>query len=279
MTGIPGNFVARIPGGGGTPPRGARLANGALIAKAGGNPLAVRTGVLADGGGPVVTGTTGMSYRVRAFSGAVGQTSTLTNGPTVTPNDGEVIVSTDPAPGANSRIDVIYIWQRLLSGDGGSESTNQPIIAVRVGDVSATPVAKSIPDGAVELARAMVTAGTQATSGLTITQGQVTWANSGQMYSDPTVPTVGGQATGPGGAPIIRKIHYHEESTNSTGAIVRTFPTAFPNGILHVSATTISGAGINPVVDAGIISKSSVRLVWPGVVNTLVKFSFEAVGW
>lgn len=275
MTALPGLFVARDAGGNGTTPTAARQALAGLLAK---NPDGtVRTGVLADGLGPVVTGTSGMSYSVRRHV-AVAKAAEI-NGPVLVPNDGPVAVSTTPAPGSNSRIDVIYVQQRFVQGDGGSESTNQPVIGVAQGATSATPSAPSIPSGAVELARATVTAGTQATSGLTITQGQVTWANSGQMYSDPTVPTVGGQATGPGGAPIIRKIHYHEESTNSTGAIVRTFPTAFPNGILHVSATTISGAGINPVVDAGIISKSSVRLVWPGVVNTLVKFSFEAVGW
>lgn len=173
MTALPGLHVARDAGGNGTTPKAARLALGALLAKDGPGPLDVKKGVIADGGGPVVTGTAGMAYSVRAFGGAVGLASAV-NGPTITPNDAAVSVATDPAPGSNSRIDVIYIWQKLVTGDGGSESTNAPVIAVAKGATNAFPTAPSIPTGAVELGRATVTAGATATSALSITQGATT---------------------------------------------------------------------------------------------------------
>lgn len=170
MTALPGTWVARDAGGNGTTPRASRLAQAGLLAK--NSDGSVRVGVLADGQGPVVTGTAGMSYSVRKHV-AVTKMSEV-NGPVLVPNDGPVSVSTTPAPGSNSRIDVVYVLQRHVTGDGGSESTNAPVIGVVQGGAASVPSAPSIPTGATELGRATVTSGTTATSALTITPGRWT---------------------------------------------------------------------------------------------------------
>lgn len=175
MTHHTGSWVARDAGGNGTTAQGSRLASGGLLSKNSTSALDVRTGVLFDGGGPVVTGAAGMTYSIRAHV-AVTKMSNA-NGPTLVPNDSTVSVSTDPAPGSNSRIDVIWVRQRHVTGDGGSESSVAPEFGVAKGSSSVTPSAPSIPAGAVELSRATVTTGTTATSGLTFTPGRWTVAN------------------------------------------------------------------------------------------------------
>lgn len=185
-----GLFVHQLPDGSGTTSRGARLALAGLLAK--NTDGTVKTGVLADGLGPVVTGTAGMSYSIRKHV-AVTKASEV-NGPTLVPNDGAVTVPTDPAPGTNSRIDIIYVLQRLISGDGGSETTNQPLYAVAKGVTSATPVAPPLPAGALELARTTVTVGTTATSGLTFTYGTWTTTSGGKLPLADTLVESGASA-------------------------------------------------------------------------------------
>lgn len=204
----PGLFVARDAGGNGTTPKGARQALAGLLAK--NSDGTVRTGVLIDGLGPVVTGAAGMSYNVRKLV-AVTKASEI-NGPVLVPNDGTVSVSTDPAPGANSRIDVIYVLQRLVTGDGGSESTNAPVIGVAVGAASSVPSKPGIPTGATELGSFVVTAGATATSGLTFTPGQWTAANGVDTS------LLAGYA---GGAwpPVKRRSGSATVNTNATGFV------------------------------------------------------------
>lgn len=174
MTALPGTWVARDAGGNGTTTRASRLAQAGLIVhNADGT---VRTGVLADGLGPVVTGAAGMSYNIRKHVAVCKMSET--NGVVLVPNDGDVSVSTDPAPGSNSRIDVIYVLQNHVTGDGATGTSNAAVFGVTKGSTSATPPVPAIPTGATELARVTVPSGTVATSGLTFTQGQITTANS-----------------------------------------------------------------------------------------------------
>lgn len=168
MTAERGAFVQRDGSNNGMTPKGARLAQGGMLARNGDSPLSVRRGVLWDGGGAVVAGTSGWSYQVRAHVAVAMATST--NGPTPVPVSAPVTVATDPAPGANSRIDVIWIRQKLVAGDGGSESTNESEIGVTKGSVAASPGVPSIPTGALALAQVIVTSGAASTSALTITR-------------------------------------------------------------------------------------------------------------
>lgn len=92
----------------------------------------------------------GWSVRVSPFVAARSkERSVLLGGAT-----SEVIVDTDPAPSANSRIDVIY----SLPADVGA---GDPVRAVAVakGLAGAVPAKPSIPDGAIELGTIRSSAG------------------------------------------------------------------------------------------------------------------------
>lgn len=160
--GITGNGV------GVTTPIAHRLAQSGLVAKAGGTPNLVRAGVFYDGTVNIVTGTAGMSYDVAPFTAAL--TRGAGQGTVLLANDGTVNVPTTAAPGSNSRIDIVYVWQRDFAIDG---TDSNPVIGVVQGSPAATPAAPSLAafPGALELARITVPAGLTATnSGATITQ-------------------------------------------------------------------------------------------------------------
>ena len=168
MTAQTGLAVSRDGSNNGTLPKGHRLATGGLLAKNGASGLDVRRGVLWDGLGSVVTGTAGMSYSVRSCNAVV--MLSATQGPIIVPNDATVAVPTTAAPGANSRIDIIWVRQHLVAADGGADTDVVAEIGVTQGAVAGVPSAPAIPTGAVELARATVPAGTTATNTLTIQQ-------------------------------------------------------------------------------------------------------------
>lgn len=181
MTKHTGWPVARDSGNNGSTPKGTRLATGGLIAPTPGAALGVRKGVLVDGLlTPVVSGTGSMAYEVRAFR-AVTMTAT-TNGPVIVASDGTETVTTGAAPGSNSRVDVIWVRQHLVTGDGGSDSDVLLELGVTQGAVSASPSVPSIPTGALALARATVTAGATTTAGLTFERAHDwTVANGGVL--------------------------------------------------------------------------------------------------
>lgn len=167
MTGNTGLAVSRDGSSNGTTPKSFRLALGGLLSKQT-TGIDVRKGIMWDGGGAVVTGTAGMAYSVRACVAVV--MPTTTQGPVVAANDGAVSVATTAAPGSNSRIDSIWVRQHLVAADGGADTDVTLEFGVTQGATAASPVAPSIPTGAVEIAQAVVTALATVTSGLTITQ-------------------------------------------------------------------------------------------------------------
>lgn len=177
MTAHTGLAVSPTDEGTGTTPQGFRLAVGGLLAKDGSSPLAVRRGILFDGQGAVVSGTGGNAYEVRPCVAVV--MPSPTQGPVVVPTSATVTVPTIGSPGSNSRIDVIWVRQRLLPADAGSDTTVVAEWGVSDGDPSATPIAPPIPTGALEVARAIVTAGAANTSGLTISQTHPWTAGAG----------------------------------------------------------------------------------------------------
>ena len=120
-----------------------------------GNP---RAGVLPSHYNPLVTGTAGMAYSVAAFAAV---TARAGMGAELVANDGAATVATTAAPGANSRIDVI--WVRSLfttTGDAGTD----PVFGVTQGTAAASPSKPAIPAGALELATAVVLSTTTQTS-------------------------------------------------------------------------------------------------------------------
>jgi hypothetical protein len=142
-----------------------RLAQSGLIKKASGN--TIRPGLFWGGVANIVTGRANMAYDVAAFTGAL--TRGATAGTVLLANDGVVTVTTTTAPVSNSRIDVIYVWQRDFALDGVDSN---PVIGVVQGAAAVSPTAPSLAafPGAIELARATIPAGITATTSATITQ-------------------------------------------------------------------------------------------------------------
>jgi len=159
--GIYGNAV------GVTTPLEHRLAQAGQVVKTGVN--TIRPGLFWDGSATVVSGTASMAYSVRAFTAALSRGAT--DGAVFLANDGAVTVTTTAAPGSNSRIDIIYVWQRDYAADG---TNSDPVIGVVQGTAAASPTAPSLAafPGAVELGRATVSAGATATNGAGVTISQ-----------------------------------------------------------------------------------------------------------
>ena len=152
-----------------TTPLDARLMDMAtLVQNTDGSP---RTGVLGAANLDIVTALATMNVAVAAaeFAASKGKA----DGVALYTNDGVVNVPIAAAPGANSRIDVIWTrHQDNTTGDGAST----PIFGVTAGAAAASPTKPAIPTGALELATLRVYAGTTAANG-----GSNTLTNTYQM--------------------------------------------------------------------------------------------------
>lgn len=139
-------------------PLDARLADMAtIVCNADGSP---RTGVLGNANASIVatTGTMNVTVAAAEFVASKGKA----DGVTIFTNDGTVNVAISAAPGANSRIDVIWVkHEDNTTGDAAS----LPIFGVTAGTAAASPTAPAIPTGALELAQLRIYAGTVATNG------------------------------------------------------------------------------------------------------------------
>lgn len=173
--GTTGNAVGTVT------PLDHKLAQSGLISKRGGGSNLVRPGLFYDGVSTIVSGKANMSYDIAPFTAAL--TRSAGAGTVLLANDGVVNVVTTAAPGSNSRIDSVYVWQREFSLDG---TDSNPVIGVVQGTPAASPVAPSLAafPGAIELARIVVPAGVVATnSGTTITQTAPFTATAGGVLA------------------------------------------------------------------------------------------------
>jgi len=135
----------------------------------------VRTGVLPAHTNPLVTGRASMGYDVAAFNAVTARTSA---GAEEIANDASVTVTTTAAPGANSRIDVVWVRsQFVVLGD----ANNDVVFGVTQGTAAVSPTKPAIPAGALELATANIpsTATTTLSSGVVITQTHQYTASAG----------------------------------------------------------------------------------------------------
>lgn len=107
-----------------------------------------------------------MSVTVHAFNAVLNRYGAL-----LLQNDGDVKVPLSAAPSANSRIDVVYVKQNE-SRPPMSDGSDISMFGVAKGTAAATPVAPSVPDGALALAQVLLPAGVSntATGGVVITQ-------------------------------------------------------------------------------------------------------------
>ena len=136
----------------------------------------IRPGVLPGGATPLVTGTSGMAYSVGAAPfvtsrGAADGYHLFTNDGTVTIGTTGVGSTVPAAPSTGlKRIDIM--WVLHPSAGENADTTSQPVFGVSSGTAASTPVAPTIPTGALELARNEMSAGVTSTaaSGNSITQ-------------------------------------------------------------------------------------------------------------
>ncbi len=119
-------------------------------------------GVLPGAASPLVQGTGGFEYQVNAAHWVTSRGGS--DGLHLWGNDGPITVPTDVAPGAGlSRIDVIYALHP--SNGENADTSSQPVVAVAKGVAASTPIAPTIPTGALELARNTMSSGASDTAG------------------------------------------------------------------------------------------------------------------
>ena len=118
-----------------------------------------------------------MSVTVHPFNAVLNRYGAL-----LIQNDGDVKVPLAASPSANSRIDVVYVKQNEERSPI-SDSSDVPEFGVAKGTAAATPVAPSIPDGALALAQVLLPAGVSntAAAGVVITQTYIGAAMKGDM--------------------------------------------------------------------------------------------------
>ena len=118
-----------------------------------------------------------MSVTVRPFNAVLNRYGAL-----LVQNDGDVKVPLSAAPSANSRIDVVYVKQNETRSPM-SDGSDVPSFGVVNGTAAATPVAPSVPAGALALAQVLLPAGVSntAAAGVAITQTYIGAAMKGDM--------------------------------------------------------------------------------------------------
>lgn len=135
-------------------------------------------GILDSSQDNLVTGNSNsMSVTVHPFNAVLNRYGAL-----LIQNDGNVKVPLNAAPSANSRIDVVYVKQHETRPPM-SDDSDFPVFGVMRGVAAATPVAPSVPDGALALAQVLLPAGVSntAATGVVITQTYIGAAMKGDM--------------------------------------------------------------------------------------------------
>lgn len=126
----------------------------------------------------LVTGNSNsMSVTVHPFNAVLNRYGAL-----LIQNDGNVKVPLAAAPSANSRIDVVYVKQNETRSPM-SDGSDVPSFGVARGVAAATPVAPTVPNGALALAQVLLPAGVSNTAagGVVITQTYIGAALKGDM--------------------------------------------------------------------------------------------------
>lgn len=208
-------------------------------------------GLLPGGSTPLVTGRSDWSYTVGTKNWVTSRGPS--DGLHLWGNDGNVAVGTGgpgttvPAsPGSGlSRIDIVYALHPAAGENG--DTTSEPTVAVAVGVAASSPVAPSIPPGALELARNVMTS--SATS--TASAGNSISNTANLTYLRGTQDVVLARST--------------TLTTNGSGRAVLTFPTPFetissfvatPGDVVN-NPGTITAVGFAP---GGGSSRSSVTV-------------------
>ena len=144
-----------------------------LFAQSSAGGVGARAGVIPGDRGLVVEGTTSWAYVV--WQHHVVTSRGVSDGAHLFGNDGLVQVGTGgvgttvaAAPGTGSRIDIV--WERHRAADENGDTVSEPDCGVTSGTAGTPGLAPSIPTGALELGRAVVSAGNANTAAASITQ-------------------------------------------------------------------------------------------------------------
>ncbi|WP_314429566.1 hypothetical protein [Microbacterium lacticum] len=273
-----------------------------------------RAGVLPSHYNPLVTGTAGMAYSVAAFAAV---TARAGMGAELVANDGAATVATTAAPGANSRIDVI--WVRSLfttTGDAGTA----PVFGVTQGTAAASPSKPSIPAGALELATAVVLSTTTATSTAVITQtypytameggvipvrnaaelaawapadgsqayqidnGMMLFRTNGEWKAGSDVVTPFRSNTPvPGQSKLRMMTGVAVGTTNAGGVLAHTFPTPFPTACVGVQLMPDHQSGFAggnlPYLVNGSVRQTGFQTLWPSAAGIAATLAYIAIGY
>lgn len=246
----------------GTTPLEARIAQAGMFSS---------SGVLS---GMLVTGRASWAYNVAA--GSVVAQRSAADGVVLFANDSTAIVGTTgegstvpPAPATGSRIDIIYALHRDV--DNG-DADSQPLIAVASGTASGSPVAPTIPSGAVELARATVAAGATNTAHANVTRSYSNRPVAQIRDNRPVGPLVQGGT---------RSFTWTNPQTAVT-TVTETFPQAY-SSTPAVSVNIASGSGVTGGWIARAINVSNTGFTWylvgpSSTWSTAIPCQYTAVG-
>lgn len=86
----------------------------------------------------------------------------------------------------------------------------------------------------------------------------------------------------PAGATILKKASYVSGISAGAGGVLPAvvFATAFPNGVISISMTTVVGGSANPVINAGSLSRTGFTAIIPSTPSgTAVVYTWEVTGW
>lgn len=193
------------------------------------------------------------------------------------PNDGvwlstvgaTTTVQTDPAPASNSRIDIIYSLQHdTNSGD----PDDLLVLGVAKGVPAASPVAPSVPAGALWLAQARIYSGTTGTNNGANTLG-AQWAYT-SLRGNPVKVRNSAERdtrfpTPYQGAKVERLDLNNVVETYLSGAWVQSVEKGAKGLVYHVAATAVSGSFvawtvINNFASFTFKAGRNYRIVWDG---------------
>ena len=271
--------------------KGARRDGTVLAPGIGTTPIEVRkaesaywasTGVVPGGPTVLVSGTAGWAYLVAGPVHFVTSRS-ASDGHQLYGNDGAVTIgttgvgSTVPvAPGTGlTRVDIL--WTRHPTNLENSDTSSAPLFGVASGTPGAPGLPPSIPVGAIEIGRNVMSssATSTASAGNTITQTTGVAA----MRGPSVLPRDG--ATGapmPGGLRPLIQAFPVIATTSGAGLLVVTFPVPFA-AVPVVTAMTVNFLGANPVIPSGAVSATGVSLYWPASPSAAVHVGVIAIGW
>lgn len=181
------------------------------------------------------------------------------------------VASTPPATPARC---MVLAWINVPASGGGSPTvTWKAPTAVAAG--APIPVYSQAERDALTVYSGMQVIRVDVSGSPTETYNGSAW----DMTRKPNIVQRSGTGATPaaGTFPIIEAFVV-ADTTNGSGVITVTFPSAFTVQPI-VTATTVQGTSVAAVVNSNAITTTTVQLAFPGVLSTAVRVHIVAIGW